>query len=127
MKYLLILLALLAPAGAWAQPATEDEIGAMSAMFRCLAEGLPDNWGRAHVIVTLPEPGATTGNVRFMFSPEGAPDKIDPFAPCDPAVPAQIMMELRETLSAERKPWIGAQVEFVRAGASFRITYDYPK
>jgi hypothetical protein len=127
MKYLAMLLALLASAGAWSQQPSEDDVGAVSAMFQCLAEGLPENWGRAHVLVTLPEPGAGTGNVRYLVAPEGSPDKIDAFAPCDPAVPARIMIKLRETLPADRQGWIGAQVEFVRTGSSFRITYDYPK
>jgi hypothetical protein len=127
MKYLVMLLALLATAGAGAQQPSEDDVGAVSAIFQCLAEGLPENWGRAHVLVTLPEAGAENGNVRYLVAPEGLPDKIDAFAPCDPAVPARILIKLRETLPAERRGWTGAQVEFVRAGSSFRITYDYPK
>ena len=127
MKHLVMIIALLASAGAWAQQPTEDDIGAISAMFQCLAEGLPENWGRAHVLVTLPEPGALNGNVRYLTAPQGALDKIDPFSPCDPAVPARIMIKLRETLPADKQGWTGAQVEFTRESSTFRITYDYPK
>src|SRR5688500_6299279 len=127
MKYLVMLLALVASAGLHAQQPSEDDVGAVSAIFQCLAEGLPDNWGRAHVLVTLAEPGAWTGKVRYLVAPEGSPDKIDPLRPCDPAVPARILIKLRETLPQERQGWTGAQVEFVRANSSFRITYDYPK
>ena len=122
-----MLLALAAAAGAQAQEPTADDVAAIQSIYGCLAEGLPQGWGRAHVLVTLPESGAMNGNVRYMMSPEGAPDKIEPFAPCDPAVPAQILLKLRDTLPAERQRWIGAQVELIRANGSFRITYDYPK
>jgi hypothetical protein len=120
-----MLLALLACAGARAQQANEDEVAAVTVIYRCLIEGLPADWGKAHVLVTLPEPGAMEGNVRYMASPESAPDKIDPFAPCDPAVPARVMIKLRETLTPEKQRWTGAQLELVRATGSFRITYDY--
>jgi hypothetical protein len=122
-----MIVALLAAGSAAAQQASEDEVGAVSAIFRCLAAGLPENWGRAHVLMTLPTPGATEGNIRYMVAPEGAPDKLDAFAPCDPSVPARIFLELRNTLPADRQGWTGAQLELVRTGGTFRITYDYPK
>ncbi|HYG54158.1 MAG TPA: hypothetical protein VD965_02555 [Burkholderiales bacterium] len=127
MRHLVMIVALLAATAAGAQQASEDEAGAVSAIFRCLAAGLPDNWGRAHVLMTLPSPGATEGNVRYLVAPDGAPDKLDPFSPCDPAVPARILLELRKTLPTEKQNWTGAQVELVRQGSTFRITYDYPK
>ena len=122
-----MIFALLAAGVAAAQQANEDEVGAVGAIYRCLAQGLPENWGRAHVLVTLPAPGADEGNVKYFSAPEGSPDKLDPFVPCDPAVPGQIMLELRKTLPAERQGWTGAQLELVRNSGTFRITYDYPK
>ena len=122
-----MILALLAAGGAAAQQASDDEKGAVGAIYRCLATGLPENWGRAHVLLTLPAPNAEEGNVRYMVAPEGAPDKLDPFVPCDPAVPPRILAELRKSLPPERQGWTGAQVELVRSNGTFRITYDYPK
>src|SRR5689334_9072059 len=105
MRYLVMLLAALACASAQAQQANEDEVAAVTVIYRCLAEGLPADWGKAHVLMTLPEPGAMEGNVRYMASKEGAPDKIDPFTPCDPSAPARVLLKLRETLSPEKQRW----------------------
>ncbi len=120
-----LLLGLLAAAASWAQEPSPDEIGALNEVYGCLSQGLPENWGRAHVLMTLSEPGANTGNVRYMVAPLGEPDKIEPFLPCDPALPARILITLREYQAPDRRGWIGLQLEFQRSGG-FRLNYEYP-
>ena len=125
MKHLVIALGLLASATAYAQEPSPDEIGALNEVFGCLSQGLPENWGRAHVLITLSEPGANTGNVRYMFAPLGAPDKVEPFMPCDGALPARILITLRDYQPVERRGWTGMQIEFQKSGG-FRLNYEYP-
>jgi hypothetical protein len=128
MKHLVTILALLVAGAAAAeqQQVSEDEANAVSAIFTCLSAGLPNDWARARMIVELEQPGATTGNVRYLVSREGAGDKSEDLVPCDAAMPARMLIELRQSQAPDRRGWKGAQLEVLRNGA-FRLNYDYPK
>ena len=126
MRHLAIIAGLFAAQAALAQQPSEDEIGALNEIFACLAPGLPENWGRAHVVMTLSAPGSGSGNIKYMVAPLGAPDKIEPFEPCDHELPARILIRLRDYQPRERSGWTAMQLEFMKSG-NFRINYEYPK
>lgn len=117
---------LLAPFGAAGQQADTTEQETITGIGRCLVQGLPDDWVAAHMIVELPSPGASTGNVRYVVARKGAEDKLEPFTPCDTDMPARMLVELRDKQPIERQGWTSARLVVERDGA-FRLNYDFPK
>jgi len=115
-----------AAANALAQQASADDVEAVNKMFPCLAEGLPQDWQKLQVTVELDTPGAATGSVSYKVAKGDAQTPLDDFKPCDSQEPVQIVLGLRERLSAERRGWIRAQLNLQRDG-SFGLKYDYPK
>jgi hypothetical protein len=132
MKIFLII-ALLAAAPlmspSWAQtqqPANEKETELLSAIAKCLVEGLPGDWQRAQMIVELEVPGAPGGAVRYQFARTLSRDQLEPFTPCDERQPAAALVEIRALQPPERSGWKTARFVLNRDG-KFNLTYDYPK
>jgi hypothetical protein len=109
-----------------AQVASKAETRAVSTIVECLVEGLPEDWQRAEMIVELAKPGADTGDVQYLVARATAPDKLEPFTPCDVRKPARTLLEARKTLAAKRRAWTGAKLVLLRDG-KFALNYDYPK
>jgi hypothetical protein len=123
---LIILLAALAPATALAQQASRTEVDAMTEIAQCLAEGLPADWRQAHMIVELPEPGASSGNVQYLVARGEIKDKLEPFTPCDVGKPARALIDMRQSQPSERRGWTTARV-VLNPDGSFELNYDFPK
>ena len=129
MRYLLLaacLAGVVAGHNTWAQEASASEADAVSRIAECLVQGLPADWVEARMEVGLPEPGASSGNVRYLVSRKGAEDKPEPFTPCDTDVPAKILVDLRATQPQERRGWTVARLSIGREGG-FRVGYEFPK
>jgi hypothetical protein len=109
-----------------AQQADPSEMDAITQIAQCMAEGLPDNWVAAHMIVELSRPGGSTGGVRYLVARKDAEDKLEPFTPCDTDKPANILVALRDTQPEERRGWTGARLVVERDG-TFRLNYDFPR
>ena len=119
--------AALSPLSAvFAQEANQNEMQAVSEIAQCLAQGLPENWVSAHMLVQLPGPGESTGGVRYLVARSDAEDKLEPFTPCDTDLPADILVGLRGAQPAERRDWTSARLVIERDG-SFRLNYDFPR
>ena len=126
MKRLAIIaLAALAPLAAPAQTASQAETEVVSRIAGCLVQGLPEDWQRIHMIVELAEPGAGTGDVRYLVARAGSADFVEPYLPCDTRTPALILLEAREQQTPERRGWTGARIVLYRNG-KFQLNYDYP-
>jgi hypothetical protein len=123
---LIILLAAVAPAAALAQQASSAEVDAMSEIAECLAEGLPTDWRQAHMIVELPEPGATSGNVQYLVARGEIKDKLEPFTPCDVGKPARALIDMRQTQPSERRGWTTAHI-VLNPDGSFELNYDFSR
>lgn len=118
--------ALLVPFWAGAQEASDTERDVVTQIAQCMAEGLPDDWTAAHMVVELPSPGASTGGVRYLVARKDAEDKLETFTPCDAQKPAKMLVDLRDKQPLDRQGWTSARLVFERDG-SFRLNYDFPK
>jgi len=121
-----MLLLALAPAGAFAQSASPAETEAVARMAECLVQGAPDHWQRIYMVIDLPEPGATTGKVRYLAALASAGDQPNAYMPCDVRRPVDILLESRERQAPERRGWTGARLT-LHADGKFELNYDYPK
>jgi hypothetical protein len=110
----------------FAQEANQNEMQAVTEIARCMAQGLPDNWASAQMILDLAGPGESTGAVRFLVARKDAEDKLEPFTPCDTDLPAQILVGLRGVQPADRRGWTSARLVVTRDG-DFKLNYDFPK
>lgn len=73
MRYLLVAAAALLPFHpVLAQEANQNEMQAVTEIARCMAQGLPDNWVSAQMVVELARPGESTGAVRYLFARNSA-------------------------------------------------------
>jgi len=121
-----MLLLAAAPAAAFAQTASIAETTAVARIAECLIIGPPSDWQKLHMVVELAEPGAETGQVRYLAVRESAPDTPVPYVPCDPKKPAQILIQSRKDQVPERKGWTGARLT-IHENGKFELNYDYPK
>jgi len=122
----LALAAWLAAPGAAAQAAAPYEIEVVQRIAQCLAQGAPEDWLRIYMIVELENPGDATGGVRYLASRESAPDKPEPFTPCDIRGPALAVLGVREHQAPDKARWTGARIVLLRDG-SFSLGYDFPQ
>jgi hypothetical protein len=123
-RLILALCLALAPLAAAAQKASSAQIEAVSAVGNCVATGLPEQWKRLQVIVTLPQPMAETGGVLYLVTM--LDDRVQPFPPCDPRLPPIKLIELREHQAEGERGWIKATLT-MRPDASFDLKYEYPE
>ena len=121
-RLILALCLALAPLAAAAQKATSAQIDAVSAVGNCLATGLPEQWKRLQVIITLPQPMADTGGVLYLVTL--LDDRVQPFPPCDPRLPPLKLIDLREHQAESERGWIKATLT-MRPDASFDLKYEY--
>jgi hypothetical protein len=127
MRYLLLAAAALLPfQPVLAQEANQNEMQAVSEIAQCMAQGLPDNWASAQMIVDLARPGEATGAVRYLVARKDAEDKFEPFTPCDTDLPATILVGLRGVQPVDRRGWTSARL-VVTPDGSFKLNYDFPK
>jgi len=120
-----MLLLAVSPASGFGQTATPAEAEAVQEIAQCLVQGAPQDWQRLYMVIELPEPGASTGRVKYLAMRDFAAD-ADPYVPCDAKHPAQVLMDSRANQSAERRGWVGARLIVHRTGR-FDLNYDYPK
>ena len=122
-RSILALSLALAPLAAAAQQASSAQIEAVSAVANCLATGLPDQWKRLQVVITLPQPMADTGGVLYLVTlPD---DRVQPFPPCDPRLPPVRLIDLREHQPESERGWIRSTLT-MQPDASFDLKYEYP-
>ena len=127
MRYFLLAAAALLPFHpVAAQEANQNEARAVTEIARCMAQGLPENWVSAQMVVELAHPGESTGAVRYLVARKDAEEKLEPFTPCDTDLPASILVGLRGVQPAERQGWTSARLVVARDG-SFRLNYEFPK
>ena len=109
-----------------AQEANKTQIETITEIARCMAQGLPDDWVSAYLIVDLEKPGDSTGKVRYLVARKDAEAQPEPFTPCDTDGPPVALVGLRNLEPAERRGWISARLMLERDG-NFRLNYDFPK
>jgi hypothetical protein len=120
-----LLLVVLTHAAS-AQQAAPREVESVAEIAQCLLQGLPDDWLRAVMEVTLKAPGDSTGAVRYGVARQGAEGELEDFSPCDTRRPAAVLVAMRAHQAAERRGWTTARLTLERDG-SFRLDYDFPK
>jgi hypothetical protein len=129
MRRLLLAAAVVALAplhAALAQEANATQMEVISEIFRCVAQGLPQDWASAQMIVELAQPGDSTGKVRYLVFRKDAADKPEFFTPCDGGDgPPKALIALREREPLERRGWTTARLVLERDG-NFRLNYDFP-
>ena len=109
-----------------AQTASIAETDAVARIAECLAQGPPPDWRRLYMVIELPQPGAETGEVRYLAARASAPTAPVAYTPCDTRKPAMILIEARKRQAPERKGWTGARLVLHDDG-KFELNYDYPK
>ena len=120
-----VVAALVPFHAALAQEANATQMETISEIFGCMAQGLPQDWASAHMIVDLERAGDSTGKVRYVAFRKDAADKPEFFTPCDTDGPPKALMALREQEPVERRGWTTARLVFERDG-NFRLNYDFP-
>ena len=120
-----LLLATLIPATGFGQTASKAETDTVLEIAQCMARNAPVDWQQLYMVVELPEAGAPAGRVRYLAARPSAAVP-EPYVPCDPKIPAQLLMDSRAEQSAERRGWTGARLVIHRSGR-FDLNYDYPK
>ena len=108
-----------------AQEANANQLEAITEIARCMAQGLPEDWASAHMIVDLVHPGDSTGKVRYLVFRKDAADKPEAFTPCDSDGPPTALIGLRRLEPLQRRGWTTARLVLERDG-SFRLNYDFP-
>ncbi|HET7672596.1 MAG TPA: hypothetical protein VFK84_19465 [Burkholderiales bacterium] len=121
-----MLLLAAHPAAVFAQAASLSETNAVARIAECLVVGAPPDWQKLHMVIELAEPGAESGQVRYLAVRESSPDTPVPYVPCDLKKPAQVLIESRQQQVPERKGWTGARLTLHETG-KFELNYDYPK
>jgi hypothetical protein len=109
-----------------AQEANPAQLETITEIAQCLAQGLPEDWASALMIVELERPGDSTGKVRYLATRKDAADKLEPFTPCDTDGPPVALIGLRTLEPAERRGWTTARLVVERDG-TFRLNYDFAK
>ena len=122
---LLAIAMTAAPAIGFSQTASRAEAEIAQEIAQCMVQGPPVDWARLYMIIELPEAGAPSGRVKYLAQGDFSPDPVA-YKPCDPQKPAQLLMDARESQSAEKRGWTGARFIIHRSGR-FDLTYDYPK
>jgi len=114
--------------GASAAEADSAGVKAIEAIFACVAQGLPDGWRRAWVIVTELSEGAKerTFEGRFRVSLESAGEKRWDFVPCNARDVAERVYGLNDFLAPEKRQWKSATLLFMHEG-KFELKYDYTR
>ena len=128
MRRLLLAAAVVALVplhAALAQEANATQMEVINEIFRCMAQGLPQDWASAQMIVDLERPGDSTGKVRYVVMRKDAEDKPELFTPCDTDGPPKALIALREREPVERRSWTTARLVLERDG-KFRLNYDFP-
>jgi hypothetical protein len=123
LRSILVLSLALAPLVAAAQQASSAEVEAVSAVGNCLATGLPEQWKRLQVVITLPQPMADTGGVLYLVTMPD--DRVQPFPPCDLRLPPIKLIDLREHQPESERGWTKMTLT-MRPDASFDLKYEYP-
>jgi hypothetical protein len=129
MRHLLLAVAagvLLPFHSSLAQEANKTQIETINEIARCMAQGLPEDWATAYLIVDLEKPGDSTGKVRYLVARKSADSSPEPFTPCNTDSPPVALVGLRMLEPAERRGWISARLTLERDG-NFRLNYDFPK
>jgi hypothetical protein len=122
-RSILALSLALAPLASVAQQASSAQIEAVSAVANCLATGLPEQWKRLQVVITLSQPMADTGGVLYLVTL--LDDRVQPFPPCDPRLPPVKLIDLREHQPESERGWIKSTLT-MQPDASFDLKYEYP-
>jgi len=97
-------------------------------IFACVAQGLPQGWQRAWVVVTeLTADGkerSFEGKFHYSLDPGGA----NPVAlvPCNAREVAERVYALNEYLEYEKRQWKAATLVFTSDG-KFELKYDYTR
>ncbi|HEY7242179.1 MAG TPA: hypothetical protein VH600_23630 [Burkholderiales bacterium] len=128
MRCLLLaaVVAALAPFhAALAQEANTTQMETITEIFRCMAQGLPEDWVSADMIVELEHPGDSTGKVRYRVFRKDATDTPESFTPCNTDGPPKALIGLRQQEPQERQGWTTARLVLERDG-NFRLNYDFP-
>ena len=114
-----------APAIGFGQTASKAEAQAAQEIAKCMVQNAPTDWRKLFMIIELPEPNAPAGRVRYMATRDFSPDPAA-YTPCDPQLPAKLLMDAREAQPAERRGWTGARL-IISSDGRFDLNYDYPK
>jgi hypothetical protein len=125
MRHAVIIVLIAFASLARAQQASPQETEVLTVVAKCLLVGLPKDWYEAHVIVTLDEPGAASGEGRYLYAPQLARAQMVPFTPCTNDNPAKALVQLRAFQEPGRRGWNVARFVLHRDG-KFDLTYDYP-
>jgi hypothetical protein len=120
-----VVAALVPLHAALAQEANATQMEVISEIAGCMAQGLPQDWASAHMIVELERPGDSIGKVRYVVFRKDAADKPESFTPCDSDGPPKALIGLREQEPVERRGWTTARLVLEHDG-TFRLNYDFP-
>jgi hypothetical protein len=101
---------------------------ALQEIFACVAQGLPEGWKRAWVVVTeLSGDGKErTFEGRFQVSMDATGDKRWNFVPCNTRDVAERVYRLNDFLEPEKRAWKVATLQFMSDG-KFELKYDYTR
>ena len=113
------------------KPAAEEDnpgVRAVEKIFGCVAEGLPNEWRRAWVVVTelSGDDKERSFEGKFFYSLDAAGAMPVALVPCNAREVAESVYKLNDFLEYEKRSWKVATLIFTSEG-KFEIKYDYTK
>lgn len=110
------------------EPEDGPQVRAVERIFRCIAEGLPQDWKRAWIEIREMERTlyATVRKYEATFRVATADDDAAgrPLVPCGSEEVVEGLADLNRFLPEEQRRWTGATLAFHRDGR-FEVKYDY--
>ena len=117
---------MLACGAARAQQASPEESKFITEIFKCLAQGLPEDWEHAMMHMELAAPGSDVADVQYIVMRGNAADRPENFRPCDGVRPARALLDMRQRQPEDRRGWVGVKLAFHRDG-KFELNFDYSR
>jgi hypothetical protein len=108
------------------QEASRTETETISEIVQCMAQGLPQDWMSAQMVVELERPGASTGTVHYLVARKDVEDRPEIFTPCESDAPPSLLLGLRAQQPEDRRGWTRARLVIERDG-TFRLNYDFAR
>lgn len=129
---LFLVLGAPEPAAQQQEPAAKEEQSPqeriVGRIFRCIAEGLPQDWQRAWIEIREIERTLYATVRKYEASFRFATSETDaagrPLVPCGSEEVVESVAELNGFLPEEQRRWTGATFAFYRDGR-FEVRYDY--
>ena len=98
----------------------------IESIFFCLSPGLPQDWKRAWIEITVQD-GGKDRNSKFRVSDiRDGSDQGEPLVPCNAGALTDSIVGLNDRLPPDRRAWTRALL-VIDSDGEYELSYEYPK